>query len=812
MADTDTTPAPTAAPDTNAILNQYIQALMQGGGGGVTGPAAPATPAVNRDLSVTGMLGEALGGGVSPVYPMSQAQQEQAGNAALLNFGIGMLQNASGPVRHSLGQAIASGLLGAQGSLAGVREGQAQMVDIQNKQQQMQLERLKEVLPLLRMQQGANMPNLLMGGGAPPGAGGIAATGAPIGSGSATPLTGDMAHDLPIIRQRESGGDYGALNYVAKADPSAYDRGATGSGAYQIVNSTWAEGMKLAGLDPSKYATAASAPPAVQDQVAQALYGKYGTKPWDSSQFKQNWVQGADGKYTLQPTGGGKAPPTQAAGMPPAATPPAPAAKSTGAPAAPPGTIQGAPDTGGTLVGGPGALPGKITPPGPAVPGDVKAIIGGMTGAGASPTTLAPGTATAGPIAPPVSTVVASNAPTPQQPTQADQPPAIGGQTWEQFLTQHMPQPTPEEVQTWHQGPDPATVNEAAAAKATAAQELAGARANFGVGSKEANDANTRYQEASKSLATLQQQYSKQNVDTYQNWMDKQKTLLAPLFKNQQDIAAQTALKAQEGQQAIDLAKVQAGQTWHQKLEEQSAQYAQDNVLKPMTEQGLKAHQLNLSLAQLPPLLQNLPPSGGALGAVLTANPDLRWLTTAAGITDPKQADALGLVNGLVANITAQMKPVGLGAQREYEWNAFKGELPSMLSTRDGQLKAVAILMNMNQRIQDEASWMNNYFNRKVPDELATTPGATRSAHNLDPSEGALSAQQLMDKQLGPIIPQYTGPPSAAGQAQWEQTLPPGKPFYRLKSVPDPKDPTKALRDNNGNVVTTKTYEVRPWQ
>ena len=39
-----------------------------------------------------------------------------------------------------------------------------------------------------------------------------------------------------------------------------------------------------------------------------------------------------------------------------------------------------------------------------------------------------------------------------------------------------------------------------------------------------------------------------------------------------------------------------------------------------------------------------------------------------AGVITDRQADATRLVNGLVASISSQMKPTGLGALREYEW------------------------------------------------------------------------------------------------------------------------------------------------
>jgi hypothetical protein len=232
---------------------------------------------------------------------------------------------------------------------------------------------------------------------------------------------------------------------------------------------------------------------------------------------------------------------------------------------------------------------------------------------------------------------------------------------------------------------------------------------------------------------------------------------LAQAAKLKADELAQAAAEADKQRAAaVQLEQVKAGQTFHQKIEEQSAQYAQDNTIKPMAAQATKAHQMNLGLSQLLPVLQDLPKGGGALGSVLDAHPDLAPLFNTAGILTDRSADAVRLVNGLVSNISTEMKPTGLGALREYEWDAFKAQLPSLLSTPAGQQKAVAMLMNMNNRIAQEHSWMNNYFNRKIPDDMSAKPGAMRSAHNLD-TDGAESAQQRMDKELGPIIPSFTG-------------------------------------------------------
>jgi hypothetical protein len=65
-----------------------------------------------------------------------------------------------------------------------------------------------------------------------------------------------------------------------------------------MVNSTWQQAAQWAGVDTSKYPTAMSAPEAVQDQVASALYDHSGTAPWQKG--TRDWVAGPGGQYTLQ--------------------------------------------------------------------------------------------------------------------------------------------------------------------------------------------------------------------------------------------------------------------------------------------------------------------------------------------------------------------------------------------------------------------------------------------------------------------------------------------------------------------------------
>jgi soluble lytic murein transglycosylase-like protein len=774
---TQTPPAAGGAPiDYSALVQQLMAPPPQ--------VQPDTTPARGGWRGLLGNIGMALAGG-SVTDAMSPAQRERAGIRALGDFSTSLMAGSGYYPGKPMFGGLAQGFQGAEQSERGSEEQTvAQLAAQQNyayQQQQMQLERLKVALPLLRMQAAGGIPNTLLGAGGGPavpgtatGAGrpGTIAPPAPAyGAGGPNAVPVPAAY-MPLFQaaSKRTGVPVDLLIAQARQE-SGFNPGATGQageiGVMQIHPQT--------ATNPGYGLTGVRSPDLLRDPATNINFGA----DYLAARAK---AMGAD---LTTPQG-------QAVGLT--------AYNGGGDPNYVANVTRYMPKPGGTQYAGPGVPPG-----GPGAP----------PGAPGAPQVVAP------PGGPP--------APAPAAPD-GTQPAPPGRLTFEQFQAAH-----PIQIDPSSYAVTPPDLAQARAAQAEAARQLSLARSGVsGDPNKSLSDYNTAtqavnklQQDAQAKSLELRQAAEKNAIDTQRQLYDtemqrqaqadiEQQKIQAAAAEAERQRQAAVALKTQEGQQAVELAKVTAGQTWHQKLQEQAAQDAQENTIKPMTEQALKAHQMNLSLAQLQPLLKDLPPGGGALGAVLQSNPDLGWLASAAGVTDPKQADAIRLVNGLVANISTQMKPAGLGALREYEWDAFKQQLPSMLSTPDGQQKAVAILMNMNNRIQDEASWMSNHFNRKIPDELATTPGAMRSAHNLDPDEGYLSPQQQMDKELGPIIPQYTPPKgtplTASGQAQWEQSLPPGKPFFRLTARPDPTNPSRPLRDSTGNVVTDKTYQVRPWQ
>ena len=225
--------------------------------------------------------------------------------------------------------------------------------------------------------------NKIGGGGAP------GATAPPADGGGG--FSSDKETARKQIVARESGGNPTVLNYVAQQDPTAYARGATASGKYQFVNSTWREGLQLAGLDPAKYATARDAPEAVQDQVFDAVYAKYGTKPWQ--QGPKDWVKDEAGNYQLATV---RPPPGSPGGAPVTAA------------AAPPGGGVVARNPGAVQVAGPGAGP----PAAPAAPAATPDLMG--------PRPLPP----IGPQSPVVTPESLANTPAPQNALAPPPPPA----------------------------------------------------------------------------------------------------------------------------------------------------------------------------------------------------------------------------------------------------------------------------------------------------------------------------------------------------------------------------------------------------
>ncbi len=483
-------------------LEEQIQELL-------TSQQTPTLPTLPRGTpddgtrpGLLGRIGEVLAGGQSPTYRLRGREEDAAGSRALLNFGLNMLQ-ASGPsrVRPDLLTAAATGLQGAQQSMD-LDQRRAAAVAQQDYQQRMdlaklgveqnrdKLERLKAMIPLLQMQ---NRPVINADGSVSTAGTGGGGAGGGAGAPGAIQFTGDKAKDEALIIQRESKGDPTALNYVAKADPTARARGATASGLYGFVDSTWKEGLQMIGGDPSKYPTAASAPEAVQRQVFSAVYDKRGTAPWDPSKWGQNWVKNAAGGYDLVKTGtgtGGTSTPPPYKVATTGTTPPPP----TQPPAATP-AVPGAPPA-------PGATP-------PAVPGATPPPPAGTPPATTPPAATPPPPPTTGPLA--------------------------GLPRMDDFVAQNIAKPTPDEEASWRTPMAPEEEKNLRDGMQRLQSSVDAARASYNAaGSKDSegayHSAQKAYSDAEAELAKRQREALKVGDDRKAKWYEGERGRLKEIY------------------------------------------------------------------------------------------------------------------------------------------------------------------------------------------------------------------------------------------------------------------------------------------
>jgi len=223
---------------------------------------------------------------------------------------------------------------------------------------------------------------------------------APGGGGGNDPVSGmPVEKALPLLEQRESGG----RNILTQLKNPDGTPASTASGYYQMLDSTFQEGMKLAGI-PGTWTRAMDAPREVQTAVANAIYQKYGVAPWAASNPNRG-TQTVSKPPPAAPGGG------VAARYPGAVQAAGPAA---GAPAATPGAPAAAPAT-PDLMGPrpmPPVGPGSPTPPTPQAlantpfpqPGANALAPGGPGNPPAAQPPAAPAAAPSGPQPPPAPT------------------------------------------------------------------------------------------------------------------------------------------------------------------------------------------------------------------------------------------------------------------------------------------------------------------------------------------------------------------------------------------------------------------------
>jgi hypothetical protein len=394
-----------------------------------------------------------------------------------------------------------------------------------------------------------------------------------------------------------------------------------------------------------------------------------------------------------------------------------------------------------------------------------------------------------------------------------------------------MAQPSPEDVKGFTIAADPKALADAgtAVANAQTAQRAAATvmqRAYAGLGG-DPNKSLSDYNTANTALETANQNYNKLVQDAASStatnrlaWQKNQDDQLRQLYGQSQTLAATAAENQKNRESQENIERIKSGLTFHTGLAQKDAEAGQATLGK-MDDQAMKASNMNVGLQQMMPLFQNLPPGGGSVAQLLAAHPDWAGPLNMAGVINDKTTDATRIINGLTQYMATEMKPTGLGAMREYEFEAFRAALPNMLQHPGGQQQAMASLLNLNDRIMSEADWMHGYYNRQIPDESAQTPGATRSAHDLN-TTGAKGVWQLMnadpDKSgdptkggLGPVIPHYTGAQGdTAALQRYRASIPPGRPYRDWGYQKNP-DGTPAI-GADGKPQFGEFTNYKPWQ
>jgi hypothetical protein len=410
-------------------------------------PPVVNTSAPSNEL---GLLGRMFGGGGGG---LSTDQQEMQARQAMMAFGSQLSDAASRPLQYGQRRDLMAGVGEANQAAWGSSAAYAKTARDQMKEDREErraqfndrMSALDAAAKIGKMQTDLQALRLKRESLDEPGTGAGTATGGAggggAGGGAARQFTGDLEKDRQLVIGWESGGDPTALNYVARADPSARARGATASGLYGFVDSTWKEGLQMIGGDAKAYPTAQSAPKSVQDDVFTAIYKARGTAPWDPSKWGKNWAQKPGGGYELVATGTSG---TSGTSSPPPTPPPY---KVAGPPQPPP--------TGATAPAvAPAVAPAPAPAEQPALPeaeARAKAAASGqpvpMLGANGQPSGLVikpDGSMANAP--PPTATATAptATATAPQQPDDTiGLPPGVPG--YRAFREANLRQPTPEE-------------------------------------------------------------------------------------------------------------------------------------------------------------------------------------------------------------------------------------------------------------------------------------------------------------------------------------------------------------------------------
>jgi hypothetical protein len=469
----------------------------------------------------------------------------------------------------------------------------------------------------------------------------------------------------------------------------------------------------------------------VQDQVASALWDKYGNKPWQKG--AQDWVKGADGRYSLQPVaappGGAKLPAPYQVATAGSAVPPPPG----GAPAAPPTVAD--------LVG-----PRPLPPTGP--------------GAGvATPASIANTpvqTAQAQP--PPVAPAAAPVAQQPTTPPPSPYPDIKAGEglirhpgSFAEFSARESV-PVP---QTELYNPNMTPQQQAAfaikqQALALKQQQVSSTLnpADVGKGLIEVKAEQAALQAEMQTAAQAKAQAASAAIEKYNENQQKQLQARYDAATNAYTTAAQSQLASAQKASESDLTSRLASRT---------------KVLEGLDTEATASHE---NLTQLG-IVKQLSDAAGQPG-VLASYPEVRSWMTKLGIATPEQSSQWSAQQALDASTQkltlAAAAGAGLGRITDKDLEFLRRGNPQSVSPQDWRNAQIGYLMTIYDRKQKFAGLVHQF----VADGKSLT-----------------DAQDAADERLGPLIKQMPktnkdgAPMTDTDRGKWNfDNLQPGQ-FYK---------------------------------
>ena len=817
MADTDTsTPiTPSPPPDLSGVPQDVLaQALKQ-----LLGPQQPvvatSAPSTSDGRSVLSLLGEGLGGGAQ--YGTT-SERETGGLAALSSFGQRLMAAGDYSYQpHTFGSMLAQGLGGARQSLAdteavsAARQTAAQQY--QEQQQQQAIERIKTALPLLGLQAQINTGNAAVNRVNAPAPGSSISTGGSIGQVNVPPEL------LPIYQAASARTGIPADVLIAQTkQESGFNPNATGSageiGMAQVMPATAkSPGFGMAPVDPKALRDPATAINFQADYLKAHLpKGADPTDPVAIAKALQGYNGGGDKDYVnhvLRYVPGARAaiaPPAPTPGQtpPPVAGAPSPAGARPVLPAPQPPVAAT-----GNQFGGPGAPTNGVIPPSP--PGsaaDVATIRGAMVGAGADPTTLAPGPGSA--PAPQGSTVVAG-APQPGQaaptpPTAPQYPPIKAGDgvinypgTYQEYRAREYVPPPPG-AEDFSPNLSPAQQAQFAAVSQGIEQKAALLNAGgipLADRSKVSQDIIAARADLQAQIQAATQAKAAAAAANLTKYNENQDAAIRPRYEKEVDAYTAAAQSNLASQQKIAEQASQSGFDINKAGREVSFNTDKE-TLKSLATNASVAASVNPQLEQLGTVTPGaLPP--GITASIVKAHPDLVPFLTQLGALTPEQATDTQLMQGMTNMLSTELRPKGSGRLLLPEIDAFKSDLPNLLHQPDGRIKAAAFLKNLNDRSQEESDFANQYFKR-------IDPATGQPAFNLDGLAKAIAAPRSAGG-LGPIVPPMPSVdtlkadpagPGVAAQNWLKQNVEIGRPYMGWDYP----------QDRNGQPDTSKPLEL----